>query len=110
MALVPGSADVKTTSPDDSLAVVCPRVELVWSTGKRRHRALAFDGGPLADPAWCCHLDSVAARMLDGQAVVRISGSGHPCGGGTAYEATDAVYPWNGTALASPIDLSIDYH
>jgi hypothetical protein len=110
VALVPGSPGVKTTSPDYDVETVCPRLELVWSTGKRRHRALAFDSGPLANPAWCCNLGSIAAGTLDGQTVIRISGEGHPCGGGTAYEATDAVYLWNGTALASPIDLSIDYH
>lgn len=110
VALFPGKPDVEVTSPDYDTGAGCPRAELVWSSGKRQHRVLAFAGGPLADPVWCCRLDSVAAGNLDGQTVVRISGDGHPCGGGTAYEATDALYSWNGTALDSPIDLSIDYH
>lgn len=31
-------------------------------------------------------------------------------GGGTAVEDTQALYEWNGKSLASPIDISIDFH
>jgi hypothetical protein len=105
LALVPGS--VKAQTPGD---IVCPRVALVWSAGGLHRRELAFDGGPLNDTSWCCQLESIAAGTLDGKTRVRISGSGHPCGGGTAYEATDALYEWNGKSLASPLDISIGFH
>jgi len=75
-----------------------------------RRRELAFDGGPLNDTSWCCNLESIAADTLDGKTLVRVSGVGYPCGGGTAYEASDALYEWNGKSLASPLDISIGFH
>lgn len=107
LALVPGTA---RTQPADDFGVVCPRIALVWSAGGLHRRELAFDGGPLDDTSWCCKLESIAAGTLDGKTLVRVSGVGHPCGGGTAYEATDALYEWNGKSLASPLDISIGFH
>ncbi|HEX3762101.1 MAG TPA: hypothetical protein VHW23_25545 [Kofleriaceae bacterium] len=108
LALVPGPPR-KTALPGHE-GDVCPRVALVWSAGKLRRRELLFDSGPLGDELWCCHLDSIAAGTLDGHTVVRISGTGHPCDGGTAVEASDALYQWNGSALVSPMDMSIEFH
>jgi hypothetical protein len=107
LALVPGSSGIQ--APDDG-SRVCPRVALVWSAGGLHRRELRFDGGPLGDDGWCCNLESIAAGTLDGKTLVRVGGSGHPCGGGTAYEATQALYEWNGKSLASPLDLSIAFH
>jgi hypothetical protein len=107
LALVPGAAK---TEPSDGYAIVCPRVELVWSAGGLHRRELAFDGGPLGDELWCCKLDWIAAGKLDGKTLVRVGGSNHPCGGGTAFQETDALYEWNGRSLASPTDISIAYH
>jgi hypothetical protein len=107
LALVPGAARAE---PSESYAIVCPRIALVWSAGGLHRRELAFDGGPLADELWCCKLDWIAAGKLDGKTLVRVGGSDHPCGGGTAFQETDAMYEWNGRSLASPTDISIAYH
>lgn len=107
LALMPGST---RTQPPDAYEIVCPRIALVWSAKGLHRRELASEGGPLHDELWCCKLDWIAAGDLDGKTLVRVGGSDHPCGGGTAYQATDALYEWNGTSLASPTDLSIGYH
>lgn len=107
LALVPGSS--RTEAAND-VGAVCPRVALVWSAGGLHRRELRFEGGPLGDDGWCCNLESIAAGTLDGKTLVRVGGSGHPCGGGTAYEATQALYEWNGKSLASPLDISIGFH
>lgn len=89
----------------------CPRVALVWRVGaKLKQRELAVEGGAADDDDLCCQLTSISAGTLDGQTQVRVSGAGHPCRGGTAYDGTDVIYTWTGKALASPLDLSVWFH
>ena len=88
----------------------CPRIALVWQAGGLHRRELPFDGGPLGDEGFCCNLESIAAGILDGKTMIRVDGGGRACGGGTAVEHTQALYEWNGKSLASPLDLSIDFH
>jgi hypothetical protein len=112
LALVPGMHP-RSRSPDDSVLrdVVCPRVALVWRVGaKLERRQLALDGGALDDDDLCCNLESIEAGVDSGQTLVRVAGAGHPCHGGTAYEATNVIYAWTGKALASPLDLSVGFH
>lgn len=88
----------------------CPRIALVWLAGGLHRRELPFDGGPLGDEGFCCNLESIAAGILEGKTMIRVDGGGRACGGGTAVEHTQALYEWNGKSLASPLDLSIDFH
>ena len=111
LALVPDTHP--TPQPPDPVFrhVVCPRVALVWRVGaKLERRELAVNGGALADDDLCCNLESIGSGADSGSTLVRVGGAGHPCHGGTAYEATDVIYTWTGKALASPLDLSVDYH
>jgi len=108
LALVPGPP--RKAALEGHKRNVCARVALVWSARGLKRRELTFDGGPLADESWCCNLDTIAAGTLHGHTVVRVTGSGHPCDGGTAVEGSDAFYQWNGKALVSPTDISIDFH
>lgn len=108
LALVPGPPR-KDALPGHE-GNVCARVALVWSAKGLQRRELTFEGGPLADDVWCCNLDAIATGRLDGHTVVRVSGSGHPCDGGTAVQGSDALYQWNGKSLVSPKDLSVEYH
>lgn len=101
-----GGAPVVHRSTAENASAGCRRIELVWSADHVEHRELVVEGGPLFEPDRCCRLDTIAAGTKDGQALVRIQGSGHPCGGYMTHHEIDVLYRWNGQALTPSVDMS----
>jgi hypothetical protein len=74
---------------------LCPAFELVVGHGAAARRTpVTVDGGPLIDPALCCHLERLALVDRRDLPLVRALGTedARECLGGTAHPLMSAVY------------------
>lgn len=92
-------------------AKLCPSVVMVSrKRGKTTEVQLRASEGPLADTSNCCNLEELSIAVRDGKQLVRVTGGGRNCFGGTADVTLDAVYNWQGERLGLIRDSSVVNH